>query len=80
MIWTFEALAAFEDQGLNLLDHRRALEADVSRGRVLEARLLAAGSEDVAQGVEIDLLAHVELDQDEHRALQHLVLYSGGDG
>jgi hypothetical protein len=44
---------------------------------VLEAGLLAAGSEDVAEGVEVDLFANVELDQDKDGALQSLIL---GDG
>jgi hypothetical protein len=45
---------------------------------MLEAGLLAAGSEDVAQGVEVDLLANVELDQHQDRTLQGFVLGNGG--
>ena len=62
------------DQRLDLFDHRRTLEAHVSWSGLLEAGLLAAGSKDVAEGIEVDLLADVELDQDEYRALQHFVL------
>src|SRR5579862_9986128 len=39
-----ETFAAFEDQRLDWLDNRGTLKPDVSRGRVLEAGLLAAGS------------------------------------
>ena len=73
-----EAFAAFEDQRFDRLDDRSALEADVSRRRMLEAGLLAAGSKDVAQRVEVDLLANVELDQHQHRPLQRFVLGNGG--
>ena len=60
-----ETLAAFENQRLDRLDDRRTLEADVSGSGVLEAGLLAARAEDVAEVVEADLFADVELDQDQ---------------
>src|SRR5271169_214125 len=69
-----EPFAAFEDQRLDRFDHWRTLETDVPRSRMLEASLLPPSSEDVAQGVELDLLANVELDQHQHRPLQGLVL------
>src|SRR2546429_9714970 len=45
----FEALTAFEDQGLQSLLDGRALVADVSRGLVLEAGRRSPGTEDIAQ-------------------------------
>src|SRR6266536_2978596 len=65
-----ETLAAFENQRLDRFDDRGTLEADVSGSGVLEAGLLAAGAENVAEGVEADLFADVELHQDQDRALQ----------
>src|ERR1019366_5054861 len=72
-----KALAAFENQRLDRFDNRGTLEADISGGRVLEARLLAAGSEDVAQIVESDLFTDVELDQHQDRPLHGFVLGVG---
>ena len=64
-----EALAAFEDQRLEGLLDRRALVADVG-GSLLEAGLGGAGWEDLAELVEADLFADVELDQDQDRSAQ----------
>ena len=62
----FQALAAVEHQRLNGFDHRGPLVADVSGSRMLEAGLLqGAGAEDLAQLVEPDFFANIELDQDE---------------
>ena len=73
MIWPCEALAGFEDQRLERLDYRRPLVADVAGGRVLEAGFGGAGAEDLAQFVEADLFADVELDQDEDGAAQRVL-------
>ena len=70
-----EALAAFEDEGLDALDDRGALVADVAGGGMLEAGLLAACAEDGAEKVEADFFGDVELDEDEDGALE-----SGGRG
>src|ERR1700674_1829406 len=69
--------AAFKDQRLDRFDDRSAFKTDVSRSRVLEARLLPPSSKDVAKGIEGDLFTDVELDQHQNRALQRFVL---GDG
>jgi len=44
---------------------------------MLEASFLPPRSKDVAQGVKLDLLANVELDQHQHRPLQRLALRDG---
>ena len=44
---------------------------------MLEAGLLAAGSEDVAQRVEVDLFTNVELDQHQDGTLQGVALGYG---
>src|SRR6266850_1428807 len=73
-----ETLTAFEYQRLNPFDDRRTLVTDISRSSMLEAGLLAAGAEDVTEIVESNLFAHVELDQDQNRALQGFVLALDG--
>ena len=64
-----EALAGVEHQGLEGLLDGRALVADVG-GSLLEAGFGGAGAEDLAEFVEADLFADVELDQDQDRAVQ----------
>src|SRR5579859_948980 len=64
-----EALAGFEDERLKRLFDRSALVADVG-GRLLEAGFGLARGEDLAEFVEADLFAYVELDQDQHHATQ----------
>ena len=65
-----QALAAFEDEGFEGLFDRRALEADVAGSEVLEAGIGGAGAEDLAELVEANLFADVELDQNQDRAGQ----------
>ena len=64
-----EALAGVEDQGLERLLDGRALVADVGWG-FFETGLGGAGSDDLAEGVEADLFADVELDQDQDGAAE----------
>jgi len=59
-----EALAGVEDQGLERLLDGRPLVANVGWG-FFETGLGSAGSDDVAEGVEADLFADVELNQDQ---------------
>ena len=49
---------------------RRTLVADIAGSGVFEAGIGGAGAEDLAQLVETNLLANIELDQDQHRAAQ----------
>ena len=65
-----EALSAVEDEGLERFLDGRTLVADVSGSLMLEAGLGGAGSEDVAELVEADLFADVELDQDQDGAAE----------
>src|ERR1700683_5537772 len=69
-----EALAAFEDEWFEAFFDGGALEADVFGGLVLEAGFGGAGSEELAEFVELDLFADVELDQGEDGTLER----SGG--
>src|SRR5262249_9458131 len=65
-----EALSAVEHQRIDGFDHRRPLVADVARGWVLERGLLqGASAENLAKLVQVDLLADVELNQDEDRPM-----------
>ncbi len=59
-----EALAGFEDERVERLFDGRTLVANVS-GSLFEAGVGSAGSEDVAEDVELNFFADVELDQDE---------------
>jgi hypothetical protein len=59
-----EALAGIEDEWVESLFDGRTLVADVG-GSLFEAGVGGAGSEDVAEDVEFDFFADVELDQDE---------------
>jgi hypothetical protein len=77
---TFEALAAFEDERLEAFFDRGTLEADVFRGLVFEAGFGGAGSEKLAELVEFDLFADVELDQGKDGALQRGWGGAGGQG
>ena len=81
--FSVEALAAFEDQGLKGLFDRSALVAHVG-GSLLEAGFGRAGAEDLAEFVEADLFADVELDEDQDGAAQRglrlrRLLQLGGD-
>src|SRR5271157_1532383 len=67
---SLKPLAAVEDDRLERLHDRRPLVADVSRSLMLEAGVGRARAEDFAQLVEPNLLADVELDQNQHRAAQ----------
>src|ERR1700685_3728573 len=71
---TFEALAAFEDERFEAFFDGGALEANVFGSLVFEAGFGGAGSEELAEFVELDLFADVELDQGEDGALER----SGG--
>ena len=78
-----KALAAFERQGLKGLFDRSALVADVG-GSLLETGFGLAGREDLAELVEADLFADVELDEDQDGAAQgslrlRRLLQLGGD-
>jgi hypothetical protein len=65
-----EALAAVEDERVEAFFDGRTLVADVSGSLMLEAGFGGAGAEDLAEFVEADLFADVELDQDQDRAAQ----------
>ncbi len=69
-----QTLTSLEHQWLNSFDHGRTLITDVSRSRMLKTRFLPPSAEDVTQGVEANLLAHVELNQYKNGTLQGLVL------
>jgi hypothetical protein len=73
-----EAFAAFEDQGFEDFFYRGTLEADVARGDVFEAGIGSARAEDLAELVEANLFAYVELDQDQDRAAEGSVGGFGG--
>ncbi len=73
---TVKALAAVQHQGVDGFDDRRALVADVSGSGMLEAWVLyRTRAKDLAQLVEPDFFANVELDKDEdgpaQRRLNH---------
>ena len=65
-----QAFAAFEDQRFEDFFHRRTLVTDVAGSEVLEAGIGGAGTQDLAQLVEANLLANVELDKNQHGAGQ----------
>jgi hypothetical protein len=69
--FTGETLAAFESERLDGFDDRRALIADVTRSRMLEAGLKeGARAYDLLELVEANLLAGIKLDEDPHGAVQ----------
>jgi len=71
---TLEPLPAVQDQGLNGFNDWRALVADVSGSRMLEAWVLyGTRAKDLAQFVEPDFLANIKLDEDENRATQRRI-------